>query len=192
MSEVLIDNMEQLDINRTYNNASMTPANEGFIDANKAGQIDVTVSRKFPIDSNLGLNSPRRRTLSPLRASYNRSQSPGRITSRQRERTFTQSPERFGRQRERSFAQSPERSFVLSKSPDRSRIWSQWDMPDKKKNCIQNFNIKQMEWLYGKPLGGQVDSALEWYKEVIFRSYQSYSAYPVVSLTSYWCNSRRD
>ena len=170
MSEVLIDNVEQLDINRTFNNASMTPANEGLIDKNRSGQIDVTVSRKYPIDSANGLNTPRRRTLSPLRASYNRSESPGRITSRQRERSFTQSPERVGRQRERSFARSPERSFVLSKSPDRSRIWTQWDMPDKKKSCVQNFNIKQMEWLYGKPLGGQVDSALEWYREVTDQS----------------------
>ena len=169
MSELLVDNMEQLDINRTINNASMTPANEGLLDTNRAGQIDVTVSSKYPIDSTntKGLNSPRRRTLSPLRGSFNRSLSPGRmVASRQRERTFTQSPERLGRHRERSFAQSPERSFVLSKSPDRSRIWTQWDMPDKKKSCMQNFNIKQMEWLYGKPLGGQVDSALEWYREV--------------------------
>lgn len=164
MSELLVDNMEQLDINRTYNSATVTPRNEGIIQSENAnGQsFDVTVTRKLQS----GLNSPRKRTLSPIRSTYNRSQSPGRITSRQQERTFSQSPERLARQRERSFIVSPERAFVLSKSPDRSRIWTQWDMPDKKKSCIQNFNVKQMVWLYGKPLGGQVENALGWYREV--------------------------
>ena len=165
MSEDLVEKVDQLAINQI---ADVNSVSEGTIRTEQTnGQsIDVVVSRKFPTDSNSGyspsvtqklskevtpgLQSPRKRTLSPLRYS-NRSQSPGKSVSIQRERTSTQ---------------SPERTFILSKSPDRSRIWSQWDLPDHKKECIQDYNIKQMEWLYGKPLGGQVEAALQWYREV--------------------------
>lgn len=140
MSDDLVDKVISLDINRTACSADLTPANDG-----------IDVSQKLPTENIRGLHSPRKRTLSPIRHIHNRSLSPGKQASRQRERSFTQ---------------SPERSFILSKSPDRSRIWSQWDLPDSKKQCIQDYNIRQMEWLYGKPLTGHVETALMCYRQV--------------------------
>ncbi|XP_052253421.1 uncharacterized protein LOC127859879 isoform X2 [Dreissena polymorpha] len=62
-----------------------------------------------------------------------------------------------------------ERSFLRSTSPDKlpfrkSAIWSQWEVPDKNKECTQDYNIKQMTSLYGKDLRGKVDAASEWYR----------------------------
>ncbi|XP_052803520.1 uncharacterized protein LOC128233738 isoform X1 [Mya arenaria] len=62
-----------------------------------------------------------------------------------------------------------ERSYLRSTSPDKlpfrkSAIWSQWEVNDKGKECLQEYNIKQMTGLYGKDLRGRVDVASEWYR----------------------------
>ena len=200
MSDLLVEELKQVDINNTTATPDVGSATERSSDKEQThailgsgstrqteqthGQsIDVHVSRirpsdydtgltspiaqrftrdttgltsptaqRFTRDTTPGLHSPRKRTLSPIRASVNRgrSRSPDKYSSVQRELRTS----------------SPERTFVMSKSPDRSRIWSQWDLPDNKKECLQDYNVRQMEWLYGKPLGGQVETALHWYREV--------------------------
>lgn len=73
---------------------------------------------------------------------------------------------------DRSTSMSPrrERSFLRSTSPDKlgfrpSKIWSQWEVTkDKEKECLQEYNIRQMTSLYGKDLSGKVEAASEWYR----------------------------
>lgn len=87
-------------------------------------------------------------------------------------RTF--SPEKsYSPTYDRSGSISPrrrERSFLRSTSPDklpfrRPTIWSQWEVTNSKnKECLQEYNIKQMTGLYGKELGGKVEAASEWYR----------------------------
>jgi len=94
-------------------------------------------------------------------------------SSPRRGRRIASPPKCYSPSYDRSMSNSPrrrERSFLRSTSPDklpfrRSSIWAQWEVTkEKNKECLQEYNIKQMTSLYGKELGGKVDAASEWYK----------------------------
>lgn len=145
--------------------------------------IDVDISKRDSLQTKT--NSEILRTSSfQERIDQIRSETPGgheienilrkqpKSSPRRGRKTF--SPEKsYSPTYDRSTSNSPrrrERSFLRSTSPDklpfrRSAIWSQWEVTkDKNKECLQEYNIKQMTSLYGKELGGKVDAASEWYR----------------------------